>query len=252
MIRSVRLLLALVERSIKGRYRRTYIGIFWGVLQPLFYMVIFTSIRKILNISSGDMPYVIFSFSALVPWTFFSNALTQASTSISTNSMIIKKVSVQREIFPLSGVLVSFVDFLAAFLILMIMVIWYRIPLTWNWLWLFGLVPLLLLLASGLGIAISAFVPYRGDVAMAIPILMQVWMLACPILYPISMVPDEWRFFYTLNPMVGIIEGFRNVIVLGVSPDFPMVGISLLVTVLVWAVGLPVFRYLSRFFAEVY
>lgn len=243
---------ALVIRDIQGRYRRSTVGPLWALLQPLFYMIVFTVLRGILNFSSGDMPYVVFTYSALVPFSFFSNGVSLAGNSIAANIAIIKKISIRREIFPAVSILTALVDFFIASVLLFIMVIWYKLPLTWNWLWLLSLIPLLVLLTFGLGLAAAAVIPYKGDLKFAISLFMQVWVLACPIAYPMSMVPEKWRFLYQLNPMVGIIDGFRSIIVQGLPPDPMMVGFSLLGTVLVWLVAWPSFRYLSQFFAEVY
>ncbi len=242
---------ALVVREIKGQYRRSLLGPFWAILQPLFYMLIFTFIRSVLSISSEGMPYVIFTYSALVPWTFFSNAVSRCGPSVYSNAPIVKKSSFPREIFPASMVAARLVDFGASFLILVGMMIWFRVPVEWSLLWLPVLVILTTLLALGLGLGVAAIGTFKRDTAFALPFVMQFWLLLTPTMYPLSNVPQRMQFIYRLNPMVGIIEGFRDVIVKGVAPDLHLLAISLIGIVVVWVVTWPFFRSVSRYFADV-
>lgn len=245
------LLWALVMRELKGRYRRSLLGPAWVIIQPLFYMVIFTFIRGVLNISSEGVPYVIFSYSALVPWTLFSNAVTRCGPSVSSNAGILKKIAIAQEVFPVADVVVSLVDFLISSLILVGMMIWFRVPVGWSLLWLPVLVLLTALLALGVGMAVAALGTYKRDIIFGLPFLMQFWLLATPTMYPLSEVPQRWQFVYRLNPMVGIIEGFRRVMVKGMFPDLGLLAVSLLGIVAVWLVAWPLFRYMSQYFADV-
>ena len=249
--RFLNLLWALVTRELKGRYRRSLLGPAWAILQPLFYMVIFTFLRGVLDISSEGVPYVIFTYSALVPWTFFSNSVIRCGPSISSNAGVLKKTAISREVFPLSGVVTSLVDFLIASVILVGMMIWFRVPIGICVLWLPVLVLVVGLLALGIGFGVAAVGTYRHDVLFAMPLLMQFWLLATPIMYPIGEVPERWQFLYSLNPMVGIIEGFRTTIVKGMAPDLGLLLISLLGVVVVWAAGWLLFRHMSQYFADV-
>lgn len=249
--RFVNLMWALVVREIKGRYRRSLLGPAWAVLQPLFYMVIFTFLRGVLKISSEGVPYVIFTYSALVPWTFFSNAVTRCGPSVYSNAGIVKKIAIAREIFPVSGVVTSLFDLFIASLILVGMMVWFKVPVGATLLWLPVLVLLAAMLALGLGFGVAALGTYRHDITFALPFLMQLWMLATPIMYPISQVPERWQLLYSLNPMVGIIEGFRQVLVKGMAPDPGLLTVSLLGIALVWFVAWPLFRYMSQYFADV-
>ena len=245
------LLWALVMRELKGRYRRSLLGPAWAILQPLFYMVIFTFLRGVLDISSEGVPYVIFTYSALVPWTFFSNAVTRCGSSVASNAGVLKKISIAREIFPLSGVISSFIDFIIASVILVGMMIWFRVPVGLSLLWLPLLVLLTGFLALGVGFGVAAVGTYKHDIIFAMPFLMQFWLLATPIMYPVGRVPERWQFLYSLNPMVGIIEGFRRVMVKGMGPDFGLLVVSLLGIVVVWTIAWPLFRYMSQYFADV-
>jgi lipopolysaccharide transport system permease protein len=245
------LLWALVMRELKGRYRRSLLGPAWAIIQPLFYMVIFTFIRGVLNISSEGVPYVIFTYSALVPWTLFSNGVTRCGPSVSSNAGILKKIAIAREVFPVAGVVVSLVDFLISSLILVGMMIWFRVPVGWSLLWLPVLVLLTVLLGLGVGLGVAALGTYKRDIIFGLPFLMQFWLLATPIMYPVGQVPGRWQFLYSLNPMVGIIEGFRAVMVKGMVPDLGLLIVSLLGIVVVWLVAWPLFRYMSQYFADV-
>lgn len=245
------LLWALVTRELKGRYRRSLLGPAWAVLQPLFYMVIFTFLRGVLDISSEGVPYVIFTYSALVPWTFFSNSVIRCGPSISSNAGVLKKIAISREVFPLAGVVTSLVDFFIASLILVGMMIWFRVPVGASMVWLPVLVLLTGLLALGVGFGVAAVGTYKHDILFAMPFLMQFWLLATPIMYPIGKVPERWQFLYSLNPMVGIIEGFRTTIVKGMAPDLGLLFISLLGIVVIWTIGWLLFRHMSQYFADV-
>jgi len=245
------LLWALVMRELKGRYRRSLLGPAWAIIQPLFYMVIFTFIRGVLNISSEGVPYVIFTYSALVPWTLFSNGVTRCGPSVSSNAGILKKIAIAREVFPVADVVVSLVDFLISSLILVGMMIWFRVPVGWSLLWLPVLVLLTALLTLGVGMAVAALGTYRHDIIFALPFLMQFWLLATPIMYPLGNVPERWKFLYSLNPMVGIIEGFRQAMVKGMAPDLGLLAVSLLGIVVLWLVAWSLFRYMSQYFADV-
>ncbi len=249
--RFLNLLLALVIREIKGRYRKSILGPAWAVLQPLFYMVIFTFLRGVLNIPSEGMPYVVFTFSALVPWTFFSNAVSWCGPSIIANGAVIKKTAVTREVFPVASVATSLLDLAIASIILVGMMVWFEIPVSGTLLWLPLLIAMTAALALGVGLGIAALGTYRRDVIFATPFLMQFWLLATPVMYPVGQVPENWMFLYRLNPMVGIIDGFRRALIQGLAPDLGLLGISLVGISMVWLIGWPLFRHMSQYFADV-
>jgi lipopolysaccharide transport system permease protein len=204
------LLYLLVWRDLKVRYKQTVLGATWVILQPLLMTLVFAVfLGKIARVSSGGVPYVLFLYSGLVPWTFFSNAVSSSSHSLVASAHMITKVYFPRSIVPAAAVLVRLSDFIIASIILVILMLYYRQPLHWAFL----LAPLLILnltlLASALGMWFSALnVKYR-DIGTALPVLLQLWMFASPIVYPSSLVPQHWKWVYDLNPLTGIIEGFR-------------------------------------------
>lgn len=245
------LLGALVIREIKGQYRRSFLGPAWALLQPLFYMVIFTFIRGVLKISSEGIPYVLFTYSALVPWTFFSNAVTRCGPSVIQNAGIVKKMDLPRLVFPTAAVSTSLFDLLMSGIILIGMMFWFHVPITWAILWLPILIFLIALLALGIGMLIAAVGTYKRDIVFATSFLMQFWLLATPIMYPLSNVPDRWQKIYMLNPMVGLIEGFRGILVRGSSPDLSLLCMSVIIIGIIWVIAWPFFRVMSQYFADV-
>ncbi len=217
------LLYFFIWRDIKVRYKQTALGVAWAILQPILTMVVFSVFfGRLVGVPSDGIPYPIFSFAALVPWTFFSTGVTNAANSLVSNSNLIKKTYFPRLAIPLSTIIAGLVDFALAFLVLIGMIFFYRIPVTANILFLPLFILLALVTATGVGLWLSAInVRYR-DVRHIVPFLTQFWMYATPILYPASLIKSETlRFFYGLNPMVGVIEGFRWAILGG---DLPTVG----------------------------
>ncbi|MBI3978497.1 MAG: ABC transporter permease [Chloroflexi bacterium] len=245
------LLGALVARDIRARYRRSALGPAWAILQPLVLMVLFNMIRGFVDIPSDGVPYIIFSFSALVPWTFFGNAVMFCGPSIFSNAGIVKKIAVEREVFPAAAVVTALFDLAMSGLVLAAMMLWFQVPIGWSVLWLPVLVLLTGLLALGVGMGIAALGTFKRDFIMASPFLMQFWLYATPIIYPLSSVPERWRPFYVLNPMVGIIEAYRAVLVKGIAPDLGLLAWSLVGIAVVWAVAWPLFRAVSQYFADV-
>jgi homopolymeric O-antigen transport system permease protein len=246
------LLFFLTWRNIQVRYKQTALGVIWAVIQPLFTMAVFSLFfGRLAKVPSDGIPYPIFAFAALVPWTFFSNGLTQSSNSLVGNSNLIKKVYFPRLTIPISTVLSGMVDFMLAFAMVLGMMFFYRIVPTANVLW----IPLLLLLALvtslGVGLWLSALnVQYR-DVQHAVPFLVQFWMFSTPIAYPSSLLSEPWRTLYGLNPMVGVVEGFRWAL-LGTQPAPGAILIaSSLVAVLILVGGAFYFRRMEKTFADV-
>jgi lipopolysaccharide transport system permease protein len=246
------LLYFLVWRDIKVRYKQTALGASWAIIQPFFTMIVFSLFfGKLAKMPSDGVPYPIFSFAALVPWTFFATSLTNASNSLVGSSNLIKKVYFPRLAIPIATVLSGLVDFAVAFLMLVLMILWYRLPLTPNVVWL----PLFLLLAVatslGVGLWLSAMnVQYR-DVKYVVPFLTQFWLFATPVAYPTSLLTGKWRVVYALNPMVGVVEGFRWSL-LGTSArpgTIALVSSAAALSILV--TGAFYFRRMERTFADV-
>lgn len=245
------LIYILTWRDITVRYKQTALGAAWAVLQPFLTMVVFSIFfGRLAGIPSGDVPYPIFAFVALVPWTFFANAVTQASNSLVQQEAILTKVYFPRVIVPLAAVLAGLVDIAIAFLVLLGMLLVYGIVPSVAVLTLPLLVIFAAFTALAVGLWLSALnVRYR-DVRYTLPFMVQVWLFASPVAYPTSLVPEAWRPLYALNPMVGVIDGFRWAL-LG---DAPAPGIGLLVSALVVIVllfaGLAYFRRVERSFAD--
>ena len=242
---------ALVLRDLKGQFRRSWLGPAWAVLQPAMLLAMFLLLRGIVPLPSEGAPYPVFALSALVPWTFFVNAVTRAGPSVVNNAGVVKKIGLPREIFPMVAVSVSLVDFTIASALLAGLAWWYGLPVGAHLLWLVPLLALLMALAFALGLLIASVGTFQRDVLFAIPFLFQFGLLATPVMYPASAVPPQWRVFYDLNPLVGPIEGFRRVIVHGAAPDLGALAVSAAVAAVLLAVALPVFRAASRYFADI-
>jgi lipopolysaccharide transport system permease protein len=246
------LLYFLVWRDLKVRYKQTVIGAGWAIVQPLMTMVIFTAVfGNFAKIPSDGIPYPIFAYSALLPWNLFASSLTRGGTSVVGNSQLISKIYFPRLLLPLSGILSPIVDFAVSFVILVVMMIWFGTLPSWGVLALPLFLFLVLLTALAVGLWLSALdVRYR-DVGHTIPFLVQLWMFASPVAYPVSLVPDKWRMLYSLNPMAGVIEGFRWALLGKESPDFGMIVISSIMVLALLLSGIVYFKHTERTFADV-
>jgi lipopolysaccharide transport system permease protein len=249
--RFVHLVQALVMREFKGRYRRSLLGPAWAIIQPVGYMLMFSAVGHILNISHGKTPYLVFTFSALVPWTFFSNAVARCGPSVYFKASLIRRIALPREVFPIAEVIGSLVDFLVAGFILAALMLWFRTPVGWPLLWCPVLMLLTILLATGVGFAVTALGTYQFDTVFALPFVMQLWLLATPVMYPFYSVPGRWQGWYKLNPMVGIVEGFRSILAQESMPDLSLLAYSLIGIFMIWLIALPLFRFSSQYFADV-
>lgn len=248
------LFITLAVRDLKVRYKQAEMGAAWAVLQPLLTMVIFTIVfGKFAGFSqnTGDIPYPIFTFAALVPWTYFSNGLGQVGNSMVSSSSLITKVYFPRIIIPISSLVTGLVDMGISFVVLLGMMLYYRMMPTPS----VAALPVFIALATGCALGVGLWlaalnVEYR-DVRYVIPFLIQAWMWLTPIAYPVREVPVDWRLIYSLNPMVGVIEGFRWS-VLGHSA-FPgtSVALSALMVLLFFVTGLFYFRRMEKSFADV-
>ena len=246
------LLYFLIWRDLKVRYRQSVIGVGWVILQPLMTMIVFTAVfGKFVGVPSDGLPYPIFIFSALLPWNLFANSLTRGSASVVGNTQLVSKIYFPRLILPLSGVLSPVADFAVAFVILIGMMVWFGTSPTWGILALPLLVLLAILTALAIGLWLSALnVRYR-DVGHAVPFLVQIWMFITPVTYPVSLVPEKWRLLYSLNPMTGVIEGFRWALLGKQSPDFAVITVSAVMMFTLLVTGIVYFRYTERTFADV-
>jgi lipopolysaccharide transport system permease protein len=245
------LLYFLGWRDLKVRYRQTLIGVGWVVLQPLLTTFLFTAIfGNLAKIPSDGVPYPVFTYAALLPWNLFASALARGGTSVVVNSQLVSKIYFPRLILPLSGILSPLVDFAVSFVVFFGMMVWYGIlpgPEVFA-LPLFLL--LLVLTALAVGVWLSALnVRYR-DVGHTIPFLVQFWMFASPVAYPVSLVPEKWRLLYGLNPMAGVIEGFRWALLGKEAPDFGVIAISVVMVLALLIPGIIYFKYTERTFAD--
>ena len=246
------LLYFLTWRDIKVRYKQTVLGAAWAIIQPFFTMVVFSLFfGRLAKIPSDGVPYPIFSYAALVPWTFFAHGLSHASNSLVSSANLIKKVYFPRLAIPVSVVLSGVIDFVLAFLVLLMMMYYYHFVPTINVLWL----PLFLLLALvtslGVGLWFSAMNVQFRDVRYAIPFLTQFWLFATPIAYPSSLLSEPWRTVYGLNPMVGVVEGFRWALLATDTGPGPIIIVSSLTALAILVGGAFYFRRMEKTFADV-
>ncbi len=205
------LFLFLVWRDVKVQYAQSTLGIGWAVIQPLFSMIVFTIVfGRLAGVSSDGAPYAVFSFAALVPWTYFANAVTQGANSLVSNTNMLTKVYFPRLVLPLSSVLAKLVDFGIGMILLFVLMAWYGVVPTWGVLALPVLVLLMILTAAGLGMWMTALAVQYRDVKYGLNFAVQLLMYAAPVVYPASLIPEKWQLAYAINPMVGVIEGFRR------------------------------------------
>jgi lipopolysaccharide transport system permease protein len=246
------LLYFLTWRDIKVRYKQTVLGGAWAIIQPFFTMVIFSLFfGKLAKIPSDGIPYPIFSFAALVPWTFFSNGLSQSSNSLVGSANLIKKVYFPRLVVPISSVVSGTIDFVIAFVVLLGMMLYYGILPTSNIIYLPSLLLLAFVTSLGVGLWLSAMNVQFRDVRYAVPFLVQAWMFASPIAYPSSLLSEPWRTIYGLNPMVGVVEGFRWALLGTNTAPGPIIAVSSLAAIVILISGAYYFRRMERSFADV-
>jgi lipopolysaccharide transport system permease protein len=246
------LLYFLVWRDVKVRYKQTVLGAAWAVIQPFFMMVVFSLFfGRLAHMPSDGFPYPVFTFCALLPWQLFAHALTESSNSIVANERLITKVYFPRLVVPIAAVLGGLVDFFIAFVILLGMMAYYRIVPGWTIVALPGLILLAIATALAVGLWLSALnVQYR-DVRYTINFLVQVWLFATPVAYPSSIIPQRWRPLYGLNPMAGVVEGFRWALLGKTDPPGALLWVSVAVVILLLIGGLYYFRRMEQQFADV-
>ncbi|MDD1777656.1 MAG: ABC transporter permease [Candidatus Helarchaeota archaeon] len=246
------LLYFLVWRDIKIRYKQTVLGATWAIIQPLFTMAVFSLFfGKLARMPSDGVPYPLFSFAALVPWTLFSNGLSQSSNSLVGSAHLITKVYFPRLLIPIASVFSGALDFLISFFVLLGMMAVYGMLPTSNVVWLPLLVLLVFLTSLGAGMWLSALNVQFRDVRYAIPFLTQFWLFATPIAYPSSLLSEPWRTFYGLNPMVGVVEGFRWALLGTESTPGPMVIVSFFAALTLLIGGTFYFRRMEKTFADI-
>ena len=245
------LIYTFASRDIKVRYKQTALGAGWAIIQPLFTMVIFTIIfGGFAKIPSEGLPYPLFSYSALLPWTLFAEGITRSTSSMITNSNIMTKVYFPRLVMPISGIISPVMDFAVAFIILVGMILYYGFVPTINIVWLPAFILLALATSLGVGLWLSALnVQYR-DFQYTIPFIIQLWLYSSPVVYASSLVPDKYKLIYGLNPMAGVIEGFRWAL-LGTEPPSSMIFVSVLMVAVILISGAYYFKRMEKTFADV-
>lgn len=241
----------LVWRDIKVRYKQTLLGVAWAIIQPLFTMLIFSLFfGRLAGLPSDGIPYPLFAYAGLVPWTFFANAVSNGGNSLIGNPSLITKVYFPRLIIPCAAVGAGLMDFAITFVFLLVLMVPYGVVLTWNLLMVPVLIVLTTLLALGIGLWLAALnVQYR-DVRYALPFLIQLGMFATPIIYPSSLVPAEWRWLLALNPLAGLVEGYRAAL-FGREWDWTAFSISSTITLVLLVVFAYSFRRMEKSFADV-
>lgn len=241
----------LVWRDLKVRYRQTVFGALWAVLQPVLLMVIFTvSVGQLKGVGPAGIPYPLFAFAGLVPWTLFASSLASASNSMVNSEHIITKVYFPRLLLPFAAIGSFLLDFLVAMAVLVILMVYFGAMPTIAVIWLPFFTLFALVTALGVGTWLAAInVRYR-DVKYVVPFLTQTWMFASPVIYASTLIPKQWQWLYALNPMTGVIEGFRWALIGGSRPD-ELIFVSAIASVLVFATSLVYFRHTEQTFADV-
>lgn len=246
------LLYTLALRDIKIRYKQSVLGVGWAVIQPFVLMVVFSVIFSLfVKVKTPGIPYPIFSYVALVPWTYFTNTMSNGVSVLVTNATLVSKIYFPREIFPLAILLASFVDFCVASLIFAGMLVYYHIGLTWQILWLPLVVLLQVLFQYGLILVLSAANVFYRDIRLVMPFLLQLWLYVTPVIYPLSVIPQRYRPIFYLNPMTGVIDAYRRVIVQGQPPDFGLLAISAVLSLILLALGYRYFKGVEMQLADV-
>jgi len=246
------LLLFLAWRDLKTRYAQTVIGFAWAIIQPFAMMLVFTVVfSKFAQLPSDGVPYSLFAYAALLPWGYFSRSLDKSSFSIVTESNLISKVYFPRIIVPISATLVGLADFAISFSLLLVMMAFYGVMPSWEALF----IPMFLLLTMLTSLAVSLwlaalFVRFR-DIAAAMPLVTQIWMFATPIVYPASMVPEQWRWLYNLNPLAGIIEGFRWALLKTPPPGLDRIAVTVVFVSAFLLLSMSYFNRMARKFVDV-
>jgi lipopolysaccharide transport system permease protein len=250
------LFITLSLHRIKVRYAQSRLGLVWALIQPVAMMLVFTLMFSFLRTApSGDVPFPLFAYSALLPWTLFASGLTNACTSLTSNASLLSKVSFPREILPLTYIVVALVDMAIASTVLAGLMLWFGVHLTATVLWAALAVAVLVGLLVGAGLFLAAFQTHYRDVGLAMPVLVQIWLFATPVFYPLAAVkdalPPPLYTLYTVNPMAGIVEAFRRGVVLNQAPDFGALAMSALVVAVLVPAAFVYFKYIELTMADV-
>jgi lipopolysaccharide transport system permease protein len=246
------LLHTLTVHRIRVRYKQSVLGICWALLQPLSMMLIFTFVFSyIARIQSEGVPYAIFAYTGLLPWTYFSSGLSNATNSLVSHSQFVTKVYFPREILPITYVAAALFDFLVASILLGALMIYFHVPLTINVLYVFPIIVVLTCFSLAMSFFFSATQVRFRDIGVAIPLMLQLWLFATPVIYPLSAVPQRLRPYYTLNPMVAVIDNFRQVTLRGLPPNLNSLLFSGIVSLILLLAGYLYFKRIEATMADV-
>lgn len=246
------LLYTLSAHRLQVRYKQSVLGPLWAILQPLALLLIYTVIfGRLAKVESEGIPYTLFAFAALLPWTCFSTAVSSATNSLVSHFNLVTKVYFPREILPLTYVIAALVDLAAGGIILAGLIAYHHVSLTIQALWVIPVTGVLFVLALAVSLVLSAIQVRFRDIGMGMPLLLQVWMFATPVVYTLTAVPDRWRSLYMLNPMVGVIENFRRVLLHGTAPDFASLGMSAATSAVLFVAGFLYFKRVEATMADV-
>ncbi len=258
------LLSVLVWKALATRYKQAYLGVAWSVLKPVMLLFIFVLVRAFVGIDSGNIPYPVLTFAALLPWTFFQESVSESSNSVVANAHLIKKIYFPRELFPLTAILTRLVDLAISFGLLAALMAWYRVVPTATVLWVPALILYTMLTALTLGLATAAVNVYYRDIGQAVPIMLSLLMYLSPVIYPLQLVKDKllqeqaagtWSealyALYTINPLTGIIDGYQSALLRGESPDLAVMWPGLLLIALLLPLSYRMFKQAETHFADV-
>ena len=246
------LLYTLSAHRLSVRYKQSVLGPLWAVLQPLALMLIYTAIfSRIARLPSEGVPYALFAYTALLPWTCFSTAVSSATNSLVSHFTLVTKVYFPREILPLTYIAAALVDLLAASTVLVGLMVYYGVSFTAQALLVVPVLCVLVTFTLGVSLILCAVQVRHRDVGIAMPLVLQLWMFASPVVYPLSAVPDRWQSVYALNPMVGVIENFRRVVVQGVPPDLHSFAMSAVISIALLPLAFIYFKHVEATVADV-
>ncbi|MCY3778697.1 MAG: ABC transporter permease [Chloroflexi bacterium] len=245
------LLISLVGRDIRARYRRTFLGPLWAIIPAILATVIYSFLGGLVNVDTEGAPRLVFTFAATVPWTLFQSTAVRIPHGVLANGVLLRKMPMPRQIIPFVVVLTTFFDFVMAGVVLAVTLLLFGIPISAAWLWLPLLIVLTILLGWTVGIGIAAFTIYRRDMLHGIQHIMQVWLILTPVIYAAKELQSDLQLVYRLNPAVGIIDGFRRVLVFGQAPDGGQLLTSLVLICLGLLVAYPLYEVMSRYFTDV-
>lgn len=245
------LLISLVSRDIRARYRRTLLGPLWAIIPAILATVIYSFLSGLVSVDTEGAPRLAFTFAATVPWTFFQSTVVRIPHGVLANGTLLRKMPVPRQIFPFVVLLTTSFDFLMSFIVLAVTLQLFGIAITGAWLWLPLLVFMTGFLGWTVGIGVAAFTIYRRDLLHGIQHVMQVWLILTPVIYSAKELENGLQLVHSLNPAVGIIDGFRRVLVFGQAPDVALLMSSMVITCAGLAIAYPLYRFLSEYFTDV-